>query len=335
MPRHSVDVMSRQLVHPGPPSRRPSSTRHRTLSALDTEILRLLLRFGMARPHHVVAWTGASPHTIKRRLAALAGRGAVKSMLVTAALRGADGAVRETVCTVWTTTSAGAGYGGEWQVTGYDTPVTLPVARHSRQMAHHALGVVDLACWYRQHGFDVVAEREVRSREQRSTIAPDRVTERFWAVDIPGRPGVHPPDMGAVAPDGGVWAVELERAVKEVRDYQEVIAAYANAGMGQVWHIKSQATARRVMDACTRLGVQWAPPAAGGVTASADGLIRLQQWLPGRAGLRGPEQWTRQLPRSSPAGIPVPAEKPDLSATWRRGRVIDLNEDQLVGGVIW
>jgi hypothetical protein len=312
-------------------------TAHASLSSLDVQILQFLTRFGIARPHHIVGWTGASPHTIKRRLPALRAAGAAQSSIVGVALRDRGGQIRDTFCTAWSATGSGIAYLEPWRVPGYaDQRITLPRARTSRQMAHHALGVVDLAVWYRQQGFDVASEREIRSLEQPSGLHPERTVVSSWTVQIPGRTGVHPPDLGAVAPDGGMWAVELERATKEVRDYQAVIAAYRGAGLGQAWHIASQATARRVMDACTRLGVTWGPPPAPGVTASTDGLVRLQGWLPGRAGLSGPAQWQRHFPRSSPAGIPVPDGKPDLSASWRRGRVIDLNDGgEILGGIMW
>lgn len=325
MSRHSDDQ-----AHTRP------TTRTASLSALDVEILRFLTRFGMARPHHVVAWTGASPHTIRRRLKDLGDRGAIRSFKVTAGLRGADGRVRETVCSVHATTVAGTRYIGEWQVPGYDRPVTLPVPRHSRMLAMHTLGVTDLAAWYRIAGFAIASEREIRSVELESKIAPDRPTRRFWCVQLPGRVGVHPPDLGAVDVAGQAWAVELERSCKTVQEYFAIIAAYRAAGMGQVWHIETQATARRVMDACARLGVTWRQE--GGVSVSdGDGLIRLQGWVPGRAALCGPEAWqTRKLfPRSSPASIPGPDVRPDLSAAWRRGRILDAEAEELVGGILW
>lgn len=325
-------------------TRTPTATRsggvprHGVLTRLDVEILRFLTRFQLARPHHVAGWTGASPHTIDKRLRQLARIGLVRSYVTPVDLRSDDGRLRDTFCTVWTTTTAGTGYIGSWAVPGTAEAITLPAPRVSKLMSHHAIGVVDLAVWYRQQGFTLVAEREILSLERpyafRAAGKPD--PKPFWSVAIPGRTGIHPPDLGAVVPDGGMWCVELERATKTVDEYTDIIRAYQRESLGQVWHIMTQATARRVMEACTRLGVTWDEPPAPGVTASSpDGLIRLQGWLPGRAGLVRPAMWRRQFPRSSPAGIPVPDERPDLAETWRPGRVVDIEQDKQIGGVFW
>ena len=329
---------SRSTITPVPPATRSGGIpRHRVLSHLDVEILRFLTRFQIARPHHVAGWTGASPHTIDRRLRQLAQIGLVRNYVTPVDLRGSDG-LRSTFCTVWTTTTAGAGYIGSWDVPGAGGPVTLPAPRISRLMSHHAIGVVDLAVWYRQQGFTLISEREVLSIERPFVLraAGRPAPKAFWSVTIPGRTGIHPPDLGAVAPDGGMWCVELERATKTVAEYEDIIRAYRREGLGQVWHILTQATAKRVMEACTRLGVTWDVPPVPGVTASApDGLIRLQGWLPGRSGLVRPAMWNRQFPRSSPAGIPVPDQRPDLAETWRLGRVVDIEQDEQRGGVFW
>lgn len=314
----------------------------RSLNALDIEILRFLTRFAMARPHHVVAWTGASPHTVKRRLPALAAAGLTKSSPVNAALRGADGRVRDAICTVWTTTRAGAALAGDWTVPGSEVRVSLPVPRPSALLTHHTLGAVDLACWYRLHGFEVAAEREIRSTEQPSALTPDRQVTQFWTTRTATMLGVHPPDLGVVAPDGGVWAVELERSTKTVADYRSVIAAYRNAGMGQVWHISSQATARRIMEACQYLGILWQKQpeedtAVSVAVSAGDGLVRLQPWMPGRSGLGQPSTWeTRRLfPRTAPAGFPALTERPDFSTSWRKGRIIDMDDEStILGGVM-
>lgn len=103
-----------------------------------------------------------------------------------------------------------------------------------------------------------------------------------------------------------------------------------------MWHILTGATTRRVLEACTRLGIALeAGPVPGVLVSSDDGLVRRQGWLPGRAGLGDPSTWTRPFPRTSPAGIPVPADLPDLSATWRTGRVVNFETDQQIGGVFW
>jgi hypothetical protein len=317
----------------------PTAARHRVLSTLDVEILRFLTRFTIARPHHVAGWTGASPHTVSRRLRTLAQMALARSYVSSISLRGQDGVLRDTVATVWTVTPAGAGFTGSWTVPGADAPVTLPAPRPSHLTTHHTVGVADLACWYRQQGFNLISEREILSLERPLALrsgAGRPAPKRFWSTTIPGRTGIHPPDLGAVAPDGTVWCVELERATKTVGEYEDIIRAYQKEALGQVWHILTQATAKRVMEACRRLGVTWGEPPAPGVTASApDGLIRLQGWLPGRAGLAGPETWSRLFPRSSPAGIPVPDEHPDLTATWRRGRVVDVENDEQIGGIFW
>lgn len=320
------------------PAARPVRNRHRSLSTLDVEILRFLTRFQIARPHHVAGWTGASPHTVARRLRVLAEQGLARKYVTSIALRGTDGAVRDTTCTVWTATGAGAGLIGSWTVPGFDEPITLPAPRISHLTTHHTIGVADLAVWYRQVGFTLIAEREILSLERPNLLnrsASRPTAKQFWSTTIPGRTGIHPPDLGAVAPDGGMWCVELERATKTVGEYEDIIRAYQKENVGQVWHILTQATAKRVQEACRRLGEPLAADPVGGVLVSRSGLIRLQGWLPGRAGLAGPTTWTRQFPRSSPAGIPVPAERPDLTASWRTGRVVDVEADEFGGGVFW
>ena len=170
--------------------------------------------------------------------------------------------MRDTFCTVWTTTTTGAGYIGSWNVPGTEGAVTLPAPRMSKLLTHHAIGVADLGVWYRQQGFTLTAEREILSLERPFLLWPAGRPDAkaFWSVTIPGRNGIHPPDLGAVGPDGAMWCVELERATKTVDEYVDIIRAYRAETLGQVWHILTQATAKRVMEACTRLGVIWGAP---------------------------------------------------------------------------
>ena len=310
-------------------------TRQRTFTDLDREILQFLLRFTYARGHHVAGWTGASGYTVQERLAFLSSLGMVDRFQQSLELVDENRMVRRTVATVWEVTAKGAAAAGAWVVPGTgDLITTLPAPRSSRLMANHIVGVADLAVWYRRFGFDVAAEREILSLERPSRLTPDREVYSFWSVPVPGRVGIHPPDLGAVAHDQTMWAVELERATKSVSDYTEVIGAYQQAGMGQVWHVLSNATATRIAKACQRLGIR-ATPTPAGANVSEDGLFRLQGWLPGRMGLSGPATWKKQWPGSAPAGLSVPREKPDLSSSWRRGGVVNSNAIRPTEGTGW
>lgn len=319
---------------PRAPRRRPAS-----LNALDVECLRFISRFTYARGCHLAAWTGASPWTIRKRLRGLSDHRLATSSVLSVYLRDAGGKVHPAQAHVWRVTPRGADLAGDWAVPGHEGRLALPAGGgRSRLTSDHALGAADLAGWYRQVGFDVVSEREILSLE-RPTALPGRPSfapVRFWSTTIPGRPGIHAPDLGVVHPDGGVWAIELERATKTVADYQAVIAAYRAAGLGQIWHIQSQATARRVMEACTRLGIIWGSSPARGVTASPDGLVRLQGWLPSRVvGPGGPANWPG-TPASAPAGFSG-LERVDLQASWAYGRVLDVQRGEgaeMLGGVL-
>ncbi|WP_448058732.1 hypothetical protein [Cellulomonas hominis] len=303
-----------------------------TLTRLDTEALRFIDRFHMVRAFHVVAWTGASPWTVRDRLGNLARAGLVRPRTVSVDLR--DGTtIRESLAGVWQVTGRGADRAGTWIVPGTGgVTVSMPARRPSALITHHVLGVADLAVWYRRFGYAVAAEREILSLERATALAPERLMLSSWTVPVPGRMGVHPPDMGVVHPDGSRWAIELERATKTVTDYAEVMAAYRDASLGQVWHVLRGPTVRRLREAAERIGVAWGPEPARGVIASNDGLIRLQGWLPGRVALRNPATWARQVPRRAlPGGIAVPFDVPDglpdLAAAWRRGVPIDVNAE--------
>lgn len=318
----------------GVASRHGGVTRARTLSSLDIEIIQFLTRFQIARGHHITGWTGGSPHTITRRLSHLAAAKLIRSYPVAITLRHPDGTLRDTQCHVWSATGKGATLAGDWLVPGTGgMRAQVPVRSFSRQQSDHILGVVDLAVWYRRTGFEVASEREILSLERATNFDPERPVQSFWSTTIPGRSAIHPPDMGAVSPDGTMWAIELERALKTVDDYRDVISAYRAAGRGQIWHVARQPTSRRLIEACKRLGVQWGPSPVAGVMVSHDGLIRFQGWLPGRSGLRGPATWKNLWPRSAPAGLPTPTEPPDLTATWRQGRIVDINDEPTNAGV--
>jgi len=58
--------------------------------------------------------------------------------------------------------------------------------------------------------------------------------------------------------------------------------------------------------------------------ATADGQVRIQLWVPAPAAEGGPEAWStdRWLPRQAPAGLPTPAVRPDLTASWKLGSVV-------------
>lgn len=296
------------------------------LSALDVQILQFLVRFTFARGYQVAGWTGASPAYVRNRLTLLADGGFVTRYVQSVDLLGDDGTVRRGTATVWEATTKGTDAAGEWEVPGTGgVRTSLAAPKLSPLMANHVLGVADLACWYRQFGFQVAAEREILSLEKDTKLAPGRAVISAWTVPVVGRPGVHPPDLGAVGADGRMWAVELERAVKTVQEYTDVIRAYQAVGMGQVWHVLGQATARRLQEACLRAGVTWGTSPQPGVLVSADGAVRLQGWLPGRARLRL-NQWRAQFPITPPAGLPVKG-RPDLSVTWRAGNRIDIDSE--------
>lgn len=334
----------------------PRKAKRTALNDLDREILRFILRFGMIRSHHAYQWSGASPYTIREHLKKLSGRGFIADTVVQVDLRDpATQKIKSTQAHVWICTGKGADRVPEWRPVGYgpDISLHLPATSNSRLLAHHMLGVVDLACWYRRYGYQVVAEREIRSlellmpagpkgmknadRKRHATVAP------VWSVTIPGRPGIHPPDLGVVGPDGSRWAVELERATKTVQDYTAIMGAYRAAGIGQVWHVLAGVTGKRLMEAATRNGIVWGPPPLTGVVASDDARVRLQGWMPAttmggvRHGdwIRGTrrrvggritiiEERPAQMSPHPPAGLPgglVPSSV--LQQEWALGREID------------
>lgn len=303
----------------------------RSLNRLDVQILRLLNRFAIARKHHVSAWTGAAPATINARLTVLKRVGLVNSREVPAQLRTPAGEIVDSRCAVWEVTAAGARAAGEWLVPATDEWVSMERPGRAGATIDHALGVTDLACWYRMHGLTVAAEREMRSLEQASVLAPAK-TLPVWGVPaslgelVTGRGGLHFPDMGVIDGDGQRWGVELERAVKSVGEYAAVIAAYRQRGLGQVWHVLRQPTLRRLRDAGSQVGVQWDPASPPTVLLSMDRRMRLMMWVPGRAHVTKLADFRRQINyKRAPAGFPTPEPLPDLSATWRRGRAIDVD----------
>ena len=313
--------------------RRPTS-----LNALDIETLRFITRFQYVRGAQIAQWTGASPWTIRKRLRGLVDHHLVTSSVLSVYLRDGDNRIVPSQASVWRVNPRGAELAGEWPVPGTAQRISLPGGGgRSRLMSDHVVGVADLAGWYRSYGFEVAAEREILSLERPVALPRARraAVSADWSVRIPGHTGIHAPDMGAVDPAGAMWAIELERATKTVEAYQEVIGAYRAAGLGQVWHILSGSTARRVMEACTRLGVIWAPPPLPGVSVSHDGLVRLGVWRPGRVvGPRGPADWP-SIPRVPPAGF-VDLARIDQTATWRMGVPVNVHDPswESIGGIV-
>jgi hypothetical protein len=298
------------------------------LSRLDVELLRFLNRFILARSWHLTVWTGASPHTISKHMSRLADAGLVRSRMVPVDLAGPDGKIRPTQCSVWEVTSAGARAAGTWVVPG-TAGRTLSMAwrRTADTMTSHVLGAVDLACLYKVHGCQVTAEREVVSLEKETKIAPDRLISSHWAVTTLYGRAIHPPDLGVVDTSGKPWAVELERAVKTVDEYAQVVAAYRAARMGQIWHVLRQPTVERLRKACEQLGTQWAESEPT-ILMSTDGQIRLQLWRPGRSRCVKPQTWPKQVNRRvPPAGFPLLDPLPDLSLAWRMGTPLDVHSE--------
>lgn len=319
----------------------------RSLSDLDVTVLQVVTKLGLARGAHLSAWTGASPWTIRARLRGLADRGLVQEVVACVDVWDpATSRLRSTVVHCWECTSRGSRLAGEWTVVGYDGLRTgLTAASRSRSLAQHVLGAADLACWYRRYGFAVVTEREVRSLEGRGMPGTGRVRvtrpgSGTWSVDVLGRPDPHPADLGAVHPDGSRWAIELERATKTVSEYAAVISAYQGAALGQVWHILSGATTKRVVAAAQQCGVTWAPENAPGTLRSIDGQFRIHRWLPARALSSGPASWAAKdgwpafLPRVPPAGFGgvdarglSPIDVESLRSAWIIGRTIDIEAE--------
>ena len=302
----------------------------RSLNGLDVQILRFLNRFAVARKHHITAWTGAAPATINARMTVLKRAGLVASREVPVQLRSPASGIVDSRCVVWETTAGGARAAGAWHVPGTQEWLSMDRAGRGGATIDHALGVTDLACWYRMHGFEVAAEREIRSLEQASVLAPAK-TLPVWGVpssltEIMRRDGLHFPDLGAIDADGRKWAVELERAVKDVGEYAGVIAAYRQRRLGQVWHVLRQPTMRRLRDAGTQVGIEWDPASPPTVLMSTDASVRLMMWVPGRAHVTKLTDFKRQINyQRAPAGFPTPDPLPDLAASWRRGRPIDVD----------
>jgi hypothetical protein len=299
------------------------------LSRLDVELLRFLTRFILGRSWHLTVWTGASPHTVTKHMTRLASAGLVRSRMVPVDLRGPDGKVRPTQCSVWEVTAAGARAAGLWAVPGTDgQTLSMTWRRMSDTMTNHVIAASDLACWYRVFACQVTAEREILSLERESKIAPDRLVSSHWSVTPLYGTGIHAPDLGVVDPAGKPWAIEIERAIKSVDEYRKVIEAYRAAHLGQVWHILRTPTQHRLLKACEQLGITWAPQTDGGALVSTDGQVRFQAWRPGRSHITKPQDWPRQVPRwIAPAGFPVPAVLPDLTLSWRMGTPLDVHSN--------
>ncbi len=307
----------------GMPQRR---RRRHALNDLDVVILQWLTRLGTVRPHHLVQVTGAAPSTVQKRLGLLRAAELADQLEVPVNLVRGD-KVHASRCSVWIPTARGTRLAGTWAAAGY--PGRVQIGPPSRRAEHlqHTLGVADLAGWAVAFGIDVAVEREIRSLECRVAGKKRSLLThgQQWAVNIPGRPDVHPPDLGFILPDGTRWAIELERATKTVPEYMDVIGAYQASGLGQVWFTPSRATGTLLLEACARLGMQWAASPPQGVHVSLDRKFRLQGWRPGRSGLADPKTWKNQLPGVAPAGFGLPLADPAIRrGAWEPGREVDL-----------
>lgn len=322
--------------HPGTPA---------PLTRLDGEVARYLTRFPGARPDAICAWTGASPDGTRKALRRLVAHRMVRRVQRQLELRAAGGMVRETTAGVWVATPRGARLAGTWRTPGSGMQVTLEAGGVSRAMADHLTGVAGLAAWYRHgvigpdgahRGFEVGGEREVLSLERPSNLSGIVTAQltSYWSVSIPGRRGVHPPDLVAVGrhPQTGEpvrFAIELERATKEVTEYREVLAAYRDAHLPVVWHVLHRRTWERLTKAAAGVGHQWSPSPAPGVNVSSDGMLRMQGWAPGKV-LADVSTWAPRwnLPGTIPAGLDAYATPQELD-TWRQGRVVPHDQEPL------
>ncbi len=297
-----------------------------TLQKLDVEVLRFLVRAGMARPDAVVAWTGASPWTIRASYRRLAARELVRARPVTLQLRDPHGTVRESSATVWAATKAGSNIlqAMPHVVPGTTVRTALGAPKTSPHMGDHTVGAAHLAAWYRAAGVgDVAFERDIVKLERPSNVAGQpRQTLVAWTVTVPGMRGVHPPDLGVVH-DGQRYAIELERKEGEKDTYIALLAAYRDARVGLIWHVGNKLAWTRLLEAAAFVGTRWSAASPQGVNVSADGLLRMQGWGPGRV-LAGPASWAtgRNFPAVPPAGFPAPVEPVRLD-TWRLGTVVD------------
>jgi hypothetical protein len=299
---------------------------------LDQAILTATTRLGVVRPWHLAAGLNASPWHVRGRLRQLVGAEyLVREVVSVDLLDRPTGKVRASQATVYRTTAKGVAVAGRWVVPAYDDLThSLPAVRVGRTHLAHTLGQADLWSWYaRTLGsdgtdgtYELATEREIVSLEM-PVKKDQRPTRLHWTVRT--AVGVtHPPDLALRAPDGRQWAVELERAQKSVQEYTDVIGAYQASGFGQIWHVLSRTTGKRLVEAAMRCGVQWGASPARGVNVSTDALFRIQGWLPGYVGTGGPETWQPRLhlPATPPAAMAEPAKPPVLD-TWRRGRVVD------------
>jgi len=311
---------------------RTDDNRAAALTPLDREVLTLLCRFTLARGHHVVGWTGCSPDGARKSIRRLTAGRFIARETVAADLLDGNGHIRSTTCTVYRATVRGASQIGKWRIPGTELNVHVDPIRPAPSMANHILGVADLAVWYRRFGFDVGGEREVLSVERPSVIGvgPKRQLIAHWTTRIPGRVGVHPPDLVACGQDGTEWAIELERTKKTVQEYADVIASYRAQGIGQVWHVLGRGTGQMLGQAGVRVGVQWGTPPYPGVNVSTDGLVRLQGWAPG-VSLGRTSSWAPKglWPVQAPAGLPVGVTGPVILDRWRQGSIVDPDQEQL------
>jgi len=110
---------------------------------------------------------------------------------------------------------------------------------HARRLAGVAVELHRVLSGWRQ-----LCERELRVAESDAggLVGSVRVGE------LPGgRPAVHRPDLVLIAPDEGVWAVEVELSVKAPRRLEAICRGYARARhLQRVVYLAAPAPARAV-----------------------------------------------------------------------------------------
>jgi len=348
------------LEAPAPES--PPTSRRRVriaTDALDQRILQTTLRLWMARPVHYYQLLGGSPHTIRVHLEQLVKKKLLRTAVVPVKAVdtwGDASTLADRSATVYIITPAGRRIVQDWEPVGYPagTTLNLPASDRSRHQVDHTLGVVDLAAWYTRYGCQIVTEREVISLEGRG-VARAANTERtypqpgglHWATQIIGGSDIHPPDLGVVDTAGRKWAIELERATKDVDTYRRVIKAYRDAGLGQVWHVLTPSTYKRLAVGCARNGINLVVQNNVAQSDDAGAPVRIQMWLPGPSlsgvrtsdwyiGKRVPDgrrtrvvnRWPAHIAAVPPGALTAVAKQSDddLKAVWARGRTVTLEE---------
>ncbi len=305
--------------------RRPGSGRA-LLTALDREILRHALRHGVLRRAHMPALTGASPWTVKERSALLARRGLLVASTREATLR--DGpTVSNSSVRVWEATPAGARLVARWTVPGTAATVRLTPRdwRASPATTDDLLAAADLSAWYGTHGYRTLTWLEAEAVDHDNTVDGDWTTDP-WSVALPDG-SEHTPLVGAVAPSGDRWWVDVAWPWVR-RDWSSFIGACDAGGHSLVIHCVGLGAVHPVLRSCEALGLTTTGgPKVPGVVMVAGGRVRIARWLPGPAGLRGPETWQSLLPAAPPAGLP--SWPTVLQKPWRGRRLpIDVGAER-------